>query len=246
MSIENDLYGKIRRCQAEGLSKRKTAARLGISRNTVKKYWLGEVLPDERAPRQQAPSPDKEAVMQELREYFEKYKDEPRKQAVNAKTAWESLSCKLRISQATVRRYVREIKGEKQAECFVPLAFDPGEVIQFDWCDIHVYIKGINYKFALFCAVLPYSFAIFAALMPDMTQPSLLFGHIMAFEFFGGTPRRAIYDNMKTAVLSGGGKSAVANKNLERFLAHYGLNPEFCAPRRGNEKGSLLFMFTGQ
>ena len=44
-----DVYKEIRRLQMEGVtSQRKAAELLGISRNTVKKYWEGNAVPWER------------------------------------------------------------------------------------------------------------------------------------------------------------------------------------------------------
>ena len=41
-----DVYKEIRRLQLEGMtSQREAAKRLGISRNTVKKYWEGDSVP---------------------------------------------------------------------------------------------------------------------------------------------------------------------------------------------------------
>ena len=44
-----DVYKEIRRLQLEGVtSQRRAATLLGISRNTVKKYWEGNAVPWER------------------------------------------------------------------------------------------------------------------------------------------------------------------------------------------------------
>ena len=44
-----DVYKEIRRLQLEGISSQRAAAkRLGISRNTVKKYWEGNAVPWDR------------------------------------------------------------------------------------------------------------------------------------------------------------------------------------------------------
>ena len=48
MIIEVDLYSKIRTLYTEGESMRSIATRLGISRQTVKKYCEGNTHPDVR------------------------------------------------------------------------------------------------------------------------------------------------------------------------------------------------------
>jgi predicted transcriptional regulator len=48
--ITVEIYKEIRKLRLEGLSQRRIADRLGISRNTVKKYWDGGHAPWERKP----------------------------------------------------------------------------------------------------------------------------------------------------------------------------------------------------
>lgn len=43
-----DVYKEIRRMRLEGHGQRWIAKRLGISRNTVRKYWDGDTVPWER------------------------------------------------------------------------------------------------------------------------------------------------------------------------------------------------------
>ena len=57
MVTEVDVYQEIRRLQLEGVvSKREAARRLGISRNTVKKYWEGDAVPWEKKTYEREPS----------------------------------------------------------------------------------------------------------------------------------------------------------------------------------------------
>jgi transposase len=84
-----------------------------------------------------------------------------------------------------------------------------------------------------------YSYGIHVSVYPDKTMESFYMGHIKAFEFFEGVPLKCIYDNLKTAVLSGGGKKAVIQKRFKKLTAHYGFKPIFCNIRAGWEKGAV-------
>jgi transposase len=53
---------------------------------------------------------------------------------------------------------------------------------------------------ALFVMTLPYSDAAFVCAFPRECTEAFLEGHVRAFAFFGGVPRRISYDN---SVLSG-------------------------------------------
>jgi len=61
-----------------------------------------------------------------------------------------------------------------------------------------------------------------------------------ALEYFGATTRRAMHDNLKTAVLERlPGCAPVFNPRYLDFAAHYGFKPVACNVRRGNEKGRV-------
>ena len=237
--IEWELYAKIRKCKADGISMRRCAEALGISRNTVKRYWDGEHTPDDRKDHPQSVcSPEKLAVMEALESYFEENKNAPKKQAPNAKTAWVAIRDKYNVGESTVRSYVRELKA-KRPHAFIPLDFEPGEVMQVDWCEIKAVIDGYTHKVPVFCAALPYSYAIFVAVMPDMTLASFIEGHMMAFEWFSGSTERVFFDNLKVAVLSGTGKNAVKQERFKALEAHYCFEAVFMNADAGNEKGSV-------
>ena len=85
------------------------------------------------------------------------------------------------------------------AEVFVPLAHPPGEA-QVDFGEAEVTLDGRAAKVALFVMTLPYSDAIFVCAFPRECTEAFLEGHVRAFDFFGGVPRRISYDNSKIAV----------------------------------------------
>jgi len=212
---------------------------MGISRNTVKRYWDGEYTPDDRKDYPASvDSPEKLAVMEAIKQYYEDNKDAPKKQAPNAKTAWVAVRDRFNVGESTVRRYVHEAR-EKYPEVFIPLDFEPGEVMQVDWCECKATIDGYMHTVPVFCAVLPYSYCIFVAVLPDMKMPSFIEGHMMAMEWFGGVCERVFYDNLKLAVLFGSGKNAVKQERFKALEAHYTFEAVFMNVESGNEKGSV-------
>ena len=236
--ISTEDYAKLRQCRKNGLSQRNAAEMLGLSRNTVARYWDGAHTPDEKKDYPaQIDSPQKKLIMAALEQYFQENKTIG-KQKVNAKTAWEAIRETYAVGESTVRRYVRELKGENP-EGFIPLSFEPGEMMQVDWCEVKAVIKGNVWKVPLFCAVLPYSYGIFGMVMPNMKMPCFLEAHVEALKFFGGTPARILYDNLKTAVFSGSGKNAVKQERFKVFEAHYAFEPVFANAEAGWEKGGV-------
>ncbi|MCL2433987.1 MAG: IS21 family transposase [Clostridia bacterium] len=240
MVIDTDMYAKIRKYKNSGASMRHAAAALGIDRKTVKRYWDGACTPGERkAYPYSIDSLEKQAIMEDLRKYFEDNKEFSKgKQAINAKTAWKALRDTYPVGESTVRRYVQELKQENP-QAFIPLDFEPGECMQVDWTQVKICIKGHLYNAQVFCAVLPYSYDIFAMVLPNAQWPCFMEGHIGAFEYYQGIPERVFYDNLRSAVLDGFGKNAVKQERFKLFEAHHDFEAVFMNAGSGNEKGSV-------
>lgn len=239
-TVDTETYKMIRRLYAvEGLSQRQIARQLGISRNTVKKYCTGAVFPCYRKEYQVEKSPTRVAIEKEIIKIIEENKGAPKKQRLNAKVIWEKLiKGGFSAGESTVRKYIQEMRIDKP-EIFIPLEFEPGEAMEFDWGDAYAYIDSVKTRVSIFCAVLPYSYGIFAAVFPDKTSSSFFTGHVMAFEYFCGVPLRCIYDNLKSAVLEGSGKNAVKQEEFKKLEAHYAFEGIFCNAYSGWEKGSV-------
>jgi transposase len=137
-----------------------------------------------------------------------------------------------------VREHVREVRAHKQ-EAFVPLAHDPGEA-QIDWGEAYVYEGAERRKIYMFVLTLPSSDARFVAGFPRCTLEFFLEGHRLAFEFFGGVPRRAVYDNLSSAVTKVlRGRQRKLNAVFAQFLEYHLIEARFCNVARGNEKGHV-------
>jgi hypothetical protein len=68
---------------------------------------------------------------------------------------------------------------------------------------------------------------------------NFLRGHVGAFEAWGGIPRVALYDNLKSAVLERQGTVIRFNPTLLTLAGHYRFEPRPVAVARGNEKGRV-------
>ncbi len=239
MAIELDLYRKIRRLYNEGMSKRQIAGILHCSRNTVKKYCQGEIPHDVKGSPPLVEPPLRQALEKEILTMLEENKKLPRKQQQSAKTMWQELKKKgFTIGQSSVRRYVHNL-CQKHPEAFVPLCFEPGEAMQIDWGDMFAWLGGVNTTVSVFVTILPYSYGLYASVFPDKTNPSFFMGHVKSFEFFGGVPRRCIYDNLRSAVAKNSGTTAVKQEEFKKLEAHYSFDSDFCNAYSGWEKGGV-------
>jgi transposase len=239
MSLDTDMYKKIRHLYSvKKFSQRQIARILNVGRNTVRKYCEGATTPEYRNKCAPVTNELTEKVTTEIIRLIEENKNNPKKQRLSAKNIWYILrKSGYDVGESTIRRYVHKLKN-KNPNVFIPLDFDPAEVVEIDWGDVTVYMSGKKITVSIFCAILPFSNAPFIGVFPDKTFISFLTGHVMAFEFFGGVPRKCIYDNLKSAVLSGSGSTAIKQEQFKKLEAHYAFEAVFCNRAAGWEKGA--------
>lgn len=238
MVITLEIYQQIRKMRLDGMSQRQIAAVLHISRNTVKKYWDGNSVPWERKDYSREASVLTEEVVAFVQQCLDEDAHSPRKQHHTAKRIYERLvtECGFTGGETTVRRLVRELR-EKTQEAFVPLAFPAGDALQIDWGEATIYLSGIKTVVNLFCARLCYSGAPMVLAYRRQNEESFLDALVHVFQYFGGVPKRVIFDNGKVAVKDGFGAHARKQAGYAALSAHYGFEAVFCNPASGNEKG---------
>ena len=236
--ITLEIYKQIRKMRLEGMSQRQIASVLRISRNTVKKYWDGDSVPWERKDYSRESPVLTEEVIAFVRECLDEDARNLRKQHHTAKRIYDRLVEEHGFTggETTVRRLVRQLR-EKPQEAFVPLVFPAGDAMQIDWGEATVYLKGVKTVVNLFCARLCYSGAPMVLAYRRQNEESFLDALVQVFQYFGGVPRRVIFDNGKVAVKDGFGAHARKQAGYAALAAHYGFEAVFCNPASGNEKG---------
>lgn len=241
MAIEVDIYERIRHLhERENMSQRSIAKLLGISRNTVKRYFDGSHVPWER---QGTSGRSKYVVTDEVLGFIKEClaaddEENIKKQKHTAKRIYDRLVEEKHFTggESTIREIVAELKT-KQSKVFIPLAYDPGEAIQVDWGEGTVYLAGKKIKVNLWCMRESYSADIFCKPFYRQNEESFLEGQVSGFEYFGGAPQKVIFDNAKVAVKEGFGVHARAQDRYAALSAHYAFKPEFCNIAAGHEKG---------
>ncbi|WP_409967180.1 IS21 family transposase [Bengtsoniella intestinalis] len=234
-----NIYKEVRQLRQQGRSQRSIAVQLGISRNTVKKYWEGEAVPWVRKEYQRPTSVLTEGVKNFIQQCLDEDEENRlKKQSHTAKRIYDRLVEEQSFTggESTVRRYVQELRGSTP-EAFVPLAFDPGDAVQVDWGEATIRLADVKTKVNIFCARLCYSDAPFVVAYRRQNSESFLEAQVRTFDYFGGAPRRVIFDNAKIAVKDGFGAHAKTQDSYAMLAAHYGFETVFCNPASGNEKG---------
>jgi len=240
--IEVDIYSAIRLRYSEGESIRSISQSLGVSRQTVKKYCEGNTHPEVRKQYERPASIVTTDVKSFILSCFEEDETENlKKQKHTAKRIYDRLvnECNFSGSYSTVRDAVRNLRAEHSVppQSDIPLVYEPGEAVQIDWGEATIYLDGQKTKVYLFCARLCNSCDIFVQANRSANQETFLEAQQRMFDFFGGVPKRVIFDNAKVAVKEGFGLYAKPQDKYLSFSAHYAFTLDFCNPAKGNEKG---------
>ena len=225
---------------------REISRRLGVSRNTIRKYLRS----DQIEPKFQVPDrpSNLDPYAEKLAAWLRREASRPRKQRRTAKQLYGDLvSLGYDGSYNRVAAFARVWKEESKLlqqtagrGTFVPLAFAPGEAFQFDWSEDFAVIGGIRMKLQVAHTKLCYSRAFIIRAYLLQTHEMLFDAHNHAFRVLGGVSRRGIYDNMSTAVDKvGRGKERSVNLRFQAMTSHYLFEPDFCNPASGWEKGQV-------
>ena len=89
----------------------------------------------------------------------------------------------------------------------------------------------------IFVAVLAHSNLIYAEAVPDQTVRHWTMAHRRALEYFGGTPRRWIIDNLKSGVDDPERDDIRLNPSFREFALHYGIAVLPARKYRATDKG---------
>jgi transposase len=139
-----------------------------------------------------------------------------------------------------LKEYVRQVRPPTR-EGFLTLHFEPGECAQVDWGHAGmVHVGNTRRRLSFFVMVLCYSRMLYVEFTLAQTMEQFLGCHQNAFEYFGGSVRRVMVDNLKSAVLSHpAGQPAVLNPRYLDFAHHHGFDISACTVGAAHEKGRV-------
>ena len=115
-----------------------------------------------------------------------------------------------------------------------------GEKIFVDYSGVTVPIHnqktGEVDKAQVFVAVLGASGYTFVHVTHSQKQEDFILSHVLAYEFFGGTPRVVVPDNLKSAIISNNKNGIVVNESYAALARHYGMMVEPARVRKPKDK----------
>ncbi len=194
--------------QGHGLSERKIAEQLGLSRNTVRKYLK---LDESDIAALQAGT-KRVKKLDDYREYIiHLLQSYPGLSAVKIQRKLKLKTCDLTVSDRSVRRYIQDLKQtitlkQKRYFDFEPiLDMVPGEQCQVDGGKMRgVLINGVEATVYFMVFVLTYSRLMHVSVSDKPIDTEMLIRQHddAAFRYFGGMPQECVYDQAKLVVIS--------------------------------------------
>jgi transposase len=218
----------------------------GVSEPTVRKYLRAQDLSPE-PPRSRAPESEVLAPYEgTIDAWLDDDRKNWRKQRHTAVRVYARLRDELGYtgSYSTVQRYVKrrreemaEERDRRDAQGYLQLEWLPGEC-QVDFGEADFRVRGVLTRGKYLTVTFPHSNVGLTQVFWGETSECVCQGLRNVFEFVGGVPRRAVFDNA-TGVGRRVGPEVRLSELFRRFAAHYGLDLTFTNPYSGNEKGNV-------
>lgn len=141
---------------------------------------------------------------------------------------------------AVLRRYVAKVRTPRPRKTYLRIDFEPGEQAQVDWGSFgHLRVGSHQRPLSCFAMVLSHSRALYIDFSLDQRMETFLAMHRRALEYFGGVPRRCLYDNLKSVVLHHVGSVVQFNPRFLAFAGHYLFEPTAAPVRYPEAKGRV-------
>jgi transposase len=228
------LWAEIRRLhEIERLSDRAIARRLRCCTKTVAKGWRMPQPPSEKPqPRPRILAPH-QARIDAL---IAKYPDLSAVRVLEEISKGKDGYCgKIGV----VREYLRRTRPHRK-RVYQEVFYEPAEAMQVDWGDCGWLMIGqTRRKVSVLVAVLCYSRMIYIEFTLSQRKAEFYRALVHALEFFGGSPKKLIFDNLKSAVINGSGRHACLHPEFLALCGHFCLEPIACARRDPESKGRV-------
>ena len=141
---------------------------------------------------------------------------------------------------ATLRRFVGKVRAPRLRKAYLRIETEPGEQAQVDWGSFgQLRIGATSRPLSCFAMVLSWSRALYVDFSLDQRMDSFQRMHERAFAFFGGVPRKVLYDNLKSVVLHHIGTTVQFNPSFLAFAGHHLFEPTAAPVRYPQAKGRV-------
>jgi len=236
-SVRNEII----RLTQQGLSQRRIAQRLQVSRDTVRRIVRqvtaarteggAAAAPEPRARPRRCLDPF-DAVIQHL---LGRFPD------LTARRLWEELRQRgFTGSYPTVWRRLQELRPAPAQRPVVRFETAPGAQAQMDYATYTIaFTEAGPRRVQLFSYLLGYSRRQYLHFVERQDFDTTVRQHLAAFSHLGGVAATCLYDNFKVVVQGYEDDEPIYNPRFLAFATHYGFRPWACRPRRPQTKGKV-------
>lgn len=230
--LNEEMCMEIAILRKQGQSLRQIAKLTGVSVNTVRKYEQGKHKPCYQ------PRPKRICKLEPYKAYIRERLQAALPDWIPATVMYAEISAQGYPGKIRQLRYFMATLKPVAQTPLVRFETEPGQQMQVDWAHF-TYAKLRLYAFI---ATLGFSRVSFVEFVEDTQLSTLLTCHEQAFHYFGGVPREALYDNMKTVILTRDAYGQGLHRlqpGFRDFAKHYGFTPRVCKPYRAQTKGKV-------
>lgn len=244
-----EVIKQVLRLSRDGISIRETARRLGISRNSVKKYLT--LLPDEtegdEALAGQVYNNDSlahdEQRTTELHTHFKEHSEELSRTGVTRQLLWQEY-LQQHPDGYSYSRYCYHLQQyHKSRDLSMHLEYSPGDMIMVDFAGKKQHYtdpdSGEMIACEVFIAVLPYSGLTFCKAVRSQQTADFAACINDMLLFFGGVPATILCDNLKTAVTAPSRYEPVFTELCELLSTHYSSTFSATRPYKPKDKAMV-------
>lgn len=231
---------QILQLHADKLSQRKIAVQLHVSRNTVSSV-ISAAQREHLDPVQIAQLddhdlylklfPEKAYIPVQVEPDYDYIHKELLRDGVTLRILWEEYVDQCRDAQKPPYMYSQFCKKYSDFvdsnHLTMHIQHKPGDKLMVDWAGtkLQIYDRVTNEtcNCYLFVATLPFSMYCYAEACMTMKEPDWINAHIHMFQFFGGSTKLLVCDNLKTGVLKNKKhEDPVLNRSYRELADHYG------------------------
>lgn len=232
--LTQEMVVTIQVLKKRGQSIKAISREMGISRNTVKKYLNSE----DTVPQYQLTN-GRPSKLDPYKDYIHQRIQSAAPDWIPAAVLYQEILFlgypgKVRI----VSDYVAQFKPTPISDPLQRFETKPGAQLQVDF----TIIRRNNQPLKAFVATLGYSRASYVYFFDNERSESWLAGLCQCFEFFGGVPKEALFDNAKAIILERDAYGLGEHRwhpDLLLLAKEYGFQPKVCRPYRAKTKGKV-------
>lgn len=225
-------WQKVKECRLKGMSIKKIARTVKMSKNTVRKYLRSVEEPAMK--KREFPSrvtPHEKEVARMIGEGF-----------IGTRIYSELKALGFSGSLSCVHRYVKRIRDEvlRQRSATTRFETEPGEQMQYDWKEWTLRVGGVEKKLYFHALILGFSRKKFYACSETIMTPDILRAIHEGMVSFGGSAKHVVIDNPKQMILLHRKDGVVRyNDHFLRFCGLFGIIPSPCQNYRAKTKGKV-------